>query len=172
MKECRMDKSDTQRIDMIVVGMADSAVAKSPEKLTTLGLGSCIGITLYDPHVKVGGLVHIMLPNIKQARAKDNPAKFADAGILSLIDEMVECGALKRRMWAKIAGGAHMFSFSGNEHMKIGKRNIEETKLVLSELNIPLIAEDTGMNYGRTIIFDTNNGEFLVKSALKGIIKI
>ncbi len=156
---------------MIVVRMADSAVAKSPKKLTTLGLGSCIGIALYDPQAKVGGLVHIMLPSIEQARVKDNPAKFADAGIIFLMDEMVKAGAVKKRMWAKIAGGAHMFSFE-NKLMKIGERNIEETKLTLSKLNIPLIAEDTGKNYGRTIEFDTDSGELLIKSALKGNINI
>lgn len=154
---------------MIVVGMADSAVAKKPVKLTTLGLGSCVGISLYDKSTFVGGMVHIMLPSIEQARSKENTAKFADTGIPELMDRMVDEGAYKHRTTAKIAGGASMFSFNSNAQLNIGERNVTATKQALKELKIPIIAEDTGQNYGRTIILDTENGELTVKSALKGI---
>ncbi|WMW24480.1 chemotaxis protein CheD [Methanolobus sediminis] len=154
---------------MIIVGMADSAVAKKPAKLTTLGLGSCVGISLYDKSTGVGGMVHIMLPSIENARAKDNIAKFADTGISALLDEMVETGAYKHRTTAKIAGGASMFSFNSKTQLNIGERNVSATKDALKQLKIPIIAEDTGKNYGRTIVLDTENGELTVKSALKGI---
>ncbi|MDY0386606.1 MAG: chemotaxis protein CheD [Methanolobus sp.] len=154
---------------MIIVGMADSAVAKKPEKITTLGLGSCVGISLYDKTTGVGGMVHIMLPSIEQARSKENIAKFADTGIPALIDSMVDLGAYKHRTTAKIAGGASMFSFNSNAQLKIGERNVLATKETLKELKIPIIAQDTGLNYGRTIILDTENGELTVKSATKGI---
>ncbi|TQD26349.1 chemotaxis protein CheD [Methanolobus vulcani] len=154
---------------MIIVGMADSAVAKKPAKLTTLGLGSCVGISLYDKSTGVGGMVHIMLPSIENARAKDNIAKFADTGIPALLDEMTEKGAYKHRTTAKIAGGASMFSFNSNAQLNIGERNIAATKEALKQLKIPIVAEDTGQNYGRTIVLDTENGELTVKSALKGI---
>ncbi|WP_094228396.1 chemotaxis protein CheD [Methanolobus psychrotolerans] len=154
---------------MIIVGMADSAVARKPVKLTTLGLGSCVGISLYDKSTGVGGMVHIMLPSIEQARSKDNRAKFADTGIPALLDSMVEEGAYKHRTTAKIAGGASMFSFNSNTQLNIGERNVTATKQSLKELRIPIIAEDIGLNYGRTIILDTENGELTVKSALKGI---
>jgi chemotaxis protein CheD len=154
---------------MIIVGMADSAVAKKPAKLTTLGLGSCVGISLYDKSTGVGGMVHIMLPSIENARAKDNIDKFADTGIPALIDTMVEEGAYKHRTTAKIAGGASMFSFNSKTQLNIGERNVAATKDALKLLKIPIVAEDTGKNYGRTIVLDTENGELTVKSALKGI---
>lgn len=154
---------------MIIVGMADSAVTKKPEKLTTLGLGSCVGISLYDKGNGVGGMVHIMLPSIEQARSKDNIDKFADTGIPALLDNMVAEGANQRRITAKIAGGASMFSFKANTQLNIGERNVAATKESLKLLKIPIIAEDTGKNYGRTIVLDTDNGELTVKSALEGI---
>ncbi|MBP1908891.1 chemotaxis protein CheD [Methanolobus bombayensis] len=154
---------------MIIVGMADSAVVKKPEKLTTLGLGSCVGISLYDKSTGVGGMVHIMLPSIESARSKENIAKFADTGIPSLVDDMVDAGAYKHRTTAKIAGGASMFSFNSNTQLNIGERNVTATKNTLDGLKIPIVAEDTGQNYGRTIVLDTENGELTVKSALKGI---
>ena len=155
-------------MNRIIVGMADYAIVKCPTKVATLGLGSCIGITFYDPQVKIGGLVHIMLPSIDQARSKENKAKFADTGIVYLVEEMVKQGAVKRRLEAKIAGGASMFSFGDNSQLKIGLRNAEMTKKVLKDLNIPIINEDTGDKYGRTIELDSCNGVLHVKSALKG----
>ena len=155
-------------MNRIIVGMADYAIVKCPTKVTTLGLGSCIGITLYDSQAKVGGLVHIMLPSIDQARSKENKAKFADTGIVYLVEEMVKQGAVKRRLEAKIAGGASMFSFGNNSQLKIGLRNAEMTKKVLKDLNIPIISEDTGDTYGRTIELDSCSGVLHVKSALKG----
>ncbi|MBC7086467.1 MAG: chemotaxis protein CheD [Methanomethylovorans sp.] len=157
---------------MIVIGMADYAVTRSPEKLTTLGLGSCVGIALYDPVTKIGGLIHIMLPTIENARYTDNRAKFADSGISILIEEMIKTGAVRRRMVAKIAGGAKMFSFNNDANMNIGERNVLATKAVLEELKVPIIAEDVGKNYGRTVVLDTNTGDYYIKSAIKGEIII
>lgn len=153
---------------MIIVGMADSAVAKKPEKLTTLGLGSCIGISLYDKRNCIGGMVHIMLPSVENARAKDNRAKFADTGIPDLVDSMIKQGAAKHHLTAKIAGGARMFSFSSSSNLNIGERNLAATKEMLAKLRIKIVAADTGENYGRTIILDTETGQLTVKSALKG----
>ncbi len=153
---------------MIVIGMADYAVTRSPEKLTTLGLGSCVGIALYDPVTKIGGLIHIMLPTIENARFTDNCAKFADSGIPIVIQEMVSIGAVRRRLVAKIAGGAKMFSFNSDVNLNIGERNIQATKIVLTEMKIPLIAEDVGKNYGRTVVLDTDTGVYHIKSAIKG----
>ena len=154
-------------MNKIIVGMADYAVTKSPVKLVTLGLGSCVGIAMYDSQVRVGGLVHIMLPSIEQARSKDNKAKFADTGIVYLLEEMAKQGAVKRRIESKIAGGASMFSFGKNSQLQIGKRNVEATKRVLIDLRIPIVAEDTGKDYGRTIELDTDTGELLIKSAAR-----
>lgn len=153
---------------MIRVGMADLNVCTSPDAITTLGLGSCVGIVLYDPAIKVAGLAHIMLPDSTQIRSNYNVAKFADTGIVALLERMEQIGASKRRMTAKIAGGAQMFAFSSeNSMLSVGKRNVEATKAKLDELGIRLVAEDTGESYGRTIEFYPETGELLIKAVGK-----
>jgi chemotaxis protein CheD len=155
---------------MIKVGMADLNVCKSPDALTTLGLGSCIGIILYDQRTKVSGLAHIMLPDSTQIKKNENKAKFADTAIYELIKEMEKIGAHKSRLVSKIAGGAQMFSFSGNnDMMRIGERNAEATRKLLKELGIPLLSEECGKNYGRTIEFYSETGELHIKTIGKEI---
>lgn len=154
--------------EMIKVGMADLNVCTSPNALTTLGLGSCVGIVLYDPVRKIAGMVHIMLPDSTKILNNDNKAKFADTGINTLIQKMIMIGADRRLLVAKIAGGAQMFAFhNNNEMMRIGERNVEATKYWLGQLGICIKAEDTGANYGRTIEFYPENGALLVKSVGK-----
>lgn len=149
---------------IIKIGMADLNVAKSDDILQTIGLGSCVGICLWDPLTKIGGMAHIMLPSSLQAK-QSNEAKFADTAVPLLIDRMIKAGAEKSRLVAKIAGGAQMFSFYGNNDiMKIGERNTEAVKQVLSLSRIKILAEDTGGNYGRTIEFYTQNGKLYVKT--------
>ena len=152
------------------VGMADLKVTEFPNALTTLGLGSCVGICLYDPVSKVTGMAHIMLPSSKAIRKNENVAKFADTAIVELIKQMEIKGAKKTRFFAKIAGGAQMFSFSSqNDAMKIGERNAEAVRIILKELNIPVKADDTGGNFGRTIEFFSADGRLLIKTAGLGI---
>ncbi|SFG01007.1 chemotaxis protein CheD [Lachnospiraceae bacterium C7] len=152
----------------IKVGMADLKVAKAPDSLTTLGLGSCIGLTLYDPVAKVGGMVHYMLPDSTQLKNNKNIAKFGDTGINELYKQVIKQGAQKRRLVAKIAGGAKMFGGSGISNVvNVGERNALAAKKALKELGIPLIAEDTGLNYGRTVILKLDNGDFVIKAVGK-----
>lgn len=159
--------------DLVKVGMADLKVLKHPGVLTTLGLGSCIGICLYDPVTKVTGMAHIMLPSSQAIRNNANPAKFADTAIVLMVDEMKLLGAVQKRLVCKIAGGAQMFSFtSKNDMMKIGERNAEAVREIISEMKIPIIADDTGGNYGRTIEFDSENGKLLIKTIGHGIKEI
>ena len=151
--------------EIIKVGMADLKTCVSPDGLTTLGLGSCIGIAIVDPTTKIGGLAHIMLPDSTAIKENSNIAKFADSGIEELVRQMVEMGASKRRMVAKIAGGAQMFAFNNNSDLLcVGERNAEASKKKLEQLGIPLLASDTGENYGRTIIFYPETGELVIKS--------
>lgn len=158
---------------MIKVGMADLKVVEFPDALTTLGLGSCVGICLYDASSKVTGMAHIMLPSSKAIRKNENVAKFADTAIVELIQQMEVKGAKKNRLSAKIAGGAQMFSFtSANETMKIGDRNAEAVRFILKEMGIPLKSDETGGNYGRTIEFYSENGKLIIKTAGKGIKEI
>lgn len=153
-------------MDVIKVGMADLAVCKAPQKLMTAGLGSCVGVCVYDQKSKIGGLAHIMLPNSSQTKVVHNRAKYADTGILLLIEKMQELGAIKARMQAKIAGGAQMFGTS--TMMRIGERNADEVKKILLDQKIPVLANDTGGNFGRTIIFNPDNGELYIKTINHG----
>lgn len=150
---------------MIIVGMADLNTTKCPGVLTTLGLGSCVGIALYDPTTKIAGLAHIMLPDSTQIRNNSNVAKFADSAIIKLVKDMLQMGARKTSIQAKIAGGAQMFAFeSTNDSLRIGDRNVEATIRILGLLNIPIVAKHTGENYGRTIELYSETGALVVKT--------
>lgn len=156
--------------DIIKVGMADLKTCISPDGVTTLGLGSCVGIALRDPMTKIGGLAHIMLPDSTAIKnSQQNIAKFADTGIVELVEQMEKLGAKRSRIVAKIAGGATMFSFQGSSNLvgQVGDRNVAATKAKLKELKIPILAEDTGANYGRTVIFYPESGEFHIRAVGK-----
>ncbi|MDE6388626.1 MAG: chemotaxis protein CheD [Lachnospiraceae bacterium] len=153
---------------VIKVGMADLNVCVSPDSITTLGLGSCVGIAVRDPVTKIGGLAHIMLPDSTSIRINSNIPKFADTGIEELIKQVVARGANRGRLVAKIAGGAQMFAFqSTNDMVRVGERNVAATKKKLAELKIPIIAQDTGKNYGRTVIFYPETGDFVIRAVGK-----
>lgn len=154
---------------IIKVGMADLKTCKSPDGLTTLGLGSCIGIAIRDPMTKIGGLAHIMLPDSTAIRdAGQNIAKFADTGIEELVRQMEKLGASRSRMTAKVAGGATMFAFQGKSNMvQVGARNAEASVKKLKELGIPILAQDTGENYGRTVIFYPESGDYVIQAVGK-----
>ncbi|ADQ05365.1 CheD [Caldicellulosiruptor owensensis OL] len=155
-------------MEIIKVGMADLNVTTYPNALTTLGLGSCVGVCIYDTKTKAIGMIHIMLPYSWGVKNNTNPAKFADTGIPLLIEKMEELGVAKKNMVAKLAGGAQMFEVTRSEFMNIGKRNVEAAKKVLQDLGISIVAEDTGGNYGRTIIFYSEDGRLEIKTIGKG----
>ncbi|HWR08201.1 chemotaxis protein CheD [Sporomusa sp.] len=155
--------------ELIKVGMADYKVGRNPDSLISYGLGSCVGIALFDPAAKVGGLAHIMLPDSTQARSADNLAKFADTALPVMLNEIIKMGALKSRITAKIAGGSQMFTFTNTtDIMRVGERNAEAVRSVLKKLEIRVIAEDTGGNYGRTVELKLDTGVFRVKTIDKG----
>lgn len=146
----------------VKVKMAEYGVVKAPDQLITIGLGSCVGITLYDKYKKIGGMVHIMLPENRKGL---KPAKYADTGIPLLIAEMEKLGAKKNHMKAKIAGGAKMFSVTSKDSsLNVGERNVIKVKKVLKELSISILGEDTGANYGRTMKFFTDDGKVMITS--------
>lgn len=154
--------------EIIKVGMADLKVVKSPDGVTTLGLGSCVGVAIRDPGTKIGGLAHIMLPDSSAIRNNTNIPKFADTGIEELVRQMVAAGANRGRLVAKIAGGAQMFSFSSkNDMIRVGDRNVEACKKKLAEMKIPILAQDTGDSYGRTVVFYPETGEFVIRAVGK-----
>lgn len=154
----------------VIVGMADLKAAKSPAVLTTLGLGSCVGIALYDQFSKVAGLAHCMLPDSAAIRNNSNIAKFVDTATIRLVNDMAARGARKDMIRAKLAGGAQMFNFdSTNENMRIGDRNVEAAIKILGQLRIPIIAKDVGENYGRTVELFAEDGKFVIKTIGKGV---
>lgn len=152
-------------IDLVKVGMADLKTVRHPGGLTTLGLGSCIGVCLYDPATKITGMAHIMLPSSKAIKNNSNEAKFADTAIVKLIAEMVSMGASNSRLVGKMAGGAQMFAFSGqNDMMRIGERNAAAVREMLNSYGIRILADDTGGNFGRSIEFYSEDGKLLIKT--------
>lgn len=147
------------------VGIADHSIVSFPDRVITMGLGSCIGIALYDKEKKIAGLVHIMLPYSTQFKNIVNPMKYADIGIPGLLSEMLDNGCIKKNIVAKIAGGASMFNFPDKKIISdVGKRNSTAVVETLNSLGIPIIAEDVGGNKGRTMIVETEDGTVLIKS--------
>ena len=153
---------------MITVGIADLNIAKEPDVLVTYALGSCVGICLYDPEKKIAGLAHIMLPLSREAEngGVDNRRRYADTGIMELIQTMSLAGASTSRLVAKIAGGAQMFS-TNSSVFNIGDRNVAAVKKILAAYKIKILAEETGSNYGRTVYFHPENGIMEVRAATK-----
>ncbi len=141
----------------ITIGIADMKMAKDSGMLVTYALGSCIGICLYDQKIKLGALIHIMLPlNLEPGRK--NTMKYADTGIRETLKMMEAKGASRSRITAKIAGGAKMFEVSGGSLGNIGQRNIESVHNTLKREGITLLKEDVGGSVARTLLFDVSTG--------------
>ncbi|HWR22104.1 MAG TPA: chemotaxis protein CheD [Feifaniaceae bacterium] len=149
-----------------IIGIADMALAEAPDTLTTLGLGSCVGIVLYDRARRIGGLSHILLPKAPADGGLIQKAKYADTAIDELIGRLAKNGAAPHMLTAKLAGGASMFfANNGSDIMQVGRRNVEMCREVLKKRSISILAEDTGGNVGRTIVFDCGTGELLIRTA-------
>lgn len=149
--------------DRVKVGIAESEVTTDGATLTTSGLGSCVGVALYDETAGVAGLVHVMLPSIEDG-ADDDDAKFADAGTAHLIEEMERHGAEPRSIEAKIAGGSDMLDFSKGGS-GIGARNAETVRSTLEEHGVPIVGEDVGGEHGRSLRLDPQTGDLVVRNA-------
>lgn len=146
------------------VGIADLAIARREGILITYALGSCIGISLYDPVIKLGGLLHIMLPE-RGNMMDSNPLKFADSGISEMLRKMGVFGGVKSRYVCKIAGGAKMFDVGGSGSLgNIGERNIESVRKIFRDEQIRIMGQDVGQNYARTMLLDLENGEVKIKT--------
>lgn len=131
-------------------------------ELKALGLGSCIGLCVFDPHIKVGCMAHIVLPEAKSGSTE--VGKYADTAVPYVIKEMLARGAVQYRMRVAIAGGAQLFSFDGSDSkLDVGRRNAETVKHMLSKSRLKLIAEDVGGNQGRTMTMDAVSGLVTVK---------
>lgn len=151
----------------ITIGIGDLKVCKPPDILVTYALGSCVGVCLYDMATKVGGLSHIMLPESNADSRAKTPMRFADSALPMLVDQMVRMGASRARLTAKIAGGATMFA-TASDKFNIGERNLEAVRKFLRENRIPILAEDVGLDYGRTQFFYPETGVMEIRAAAKG----
>jgi len=152
------------------VKVADYAVA-ADGLITTVGLGSCVAIVLYDSVVRVGGLAHVLLPDQAMSRDRTNPAKFPATAVPLLLEHMQKLGAIPTRVRAKIAGGASMFSnFSsaGGGGINIGERNVAAVREALASRHIELVGEDVGSDHGRSVYFHLADGRVEVRSVRKG----
>lgn len=148
----------------ISVGIADMKIARQEGELITYALGSCIGIAFYDPMIKLGALLHIMLP--EKNMADSNVLKYADSGIKETLRKLQAFGAMKKRMVVKIAGGAKMFEMKGPGGLgNIGERNAQNVKRVLMAEGLRVASEDTGANYARTMSLDVGTGKVCIRSA-------
>ncbi len=157
-------------MNTILIGIAEMNIVKAPDKISTLGLGSCCGVTLYDKRSKICGMVHVMLPSAVAVSDNSNKAKFADSGILLLLDHVQKAGAGRVGLVAKLAGGAHMFASTSMQSnlLKIGERNVQVCREMLGKLHIPVVAEDVLGTYGRSITFDPATGMLRIKTVGMG----
>jgi len=157
------DEAEEPGPERVKVGIAEYEVTADDAELTTSGLGSCVGVALYDEVHAVAGLIHVMLPEA-DGMQDDKPAKFADTGTELLIEEMEALGAATGSIEAKIAGGSDMLDFSEGGS-GIGDRNIEQVKETLEAYGIPIVGEDVGGDHGRSLRLEAANGDLVVKSA-------
>ncbi len=153
-----------------LVKIADMKVGKAPEVIASYGIGSCVVIGLYDPIKKIGGLLHFVLPEYRRrGNSPKNPLRYGNLSVKLFIEKLEEAGGDRRRMVAKIAGGALMFpELVKNPENAIGKRNVEIAKRELKEANIRIVGEDTGDEYGRSIEFFLQSGKMRIRS-YKGV---
>ena len=159
--------------EVVRVGIADLNIVKEPDTIRTSGLGSCVGVVLYDESKKVAGLLHVMLPDSSLAKSdKVNVAKFADTGVAALIELLKVEGVRPMSLKAKIAGGAQMFQFGSSDTIRIGPRNVEAVKSELKRMGIRLMAEDTGGSSGRTIEFDPATCLLNIRTVNQGSVNI
>src|SRR5699024_4014713 len=151
---------------LIRVGISDLNTVSSPQMIRTSGLGSCVGVVIYDLNMKVGGMSHIMLPDSLATQQQHiNEYKYADTALPILVNKIIRIGGRRAMLEAKIAGGAQMFNMSSNlDIMRIGPRNVEAVQTTIKQLNIPIISSDVGGNFGRTIDFDPETGKLMIKS--------
>lgn len=153
--------------DRVRVGVAELAVATGETRLTTSGLGSCVGVALADPPASIAGLAHVMLPE-PTSDAEPKPAKSMVRGVEGLVAAVEDAGATPDRLEAKIAGGSRMFDFSGVSE-GVGQRNVERAREALADLGVPVVAEDVGGDHGRSLEVVPETWTLTVTSTHRGV---
>jgi chemotaxis protein CheD len=157
----------------IIVRVADLRVGTAGHVLVTVGLGSCVAILLHDVEACVGGMAHVLLPTPTLGRKDGNPAKFPQTALPLLLEQMGRHGASTRRMTARLAGGASMFAGLGSPGtIQMGERNIVACRQALYHHGLPVAAEATGGDYGRTVKLRVADGRVDVSSVWHGVQRI
>jgi chemotaxis protein CheD len=156
----------------VIVGVGELGLAEYPRVLVTQALGSCVGLALFDPIRRAGGMAHVMLPAVTDSAHGDGSLeRFASQAVPALIDKLADAGSPKRRLIAKLAGGSAMFG--GDSGLpRIGDRNVAEVKQQLENAGIPVRGEDTGGSHARTIELHLDTGILLVRSYVYGVREI
>lgn len=156
--------------EYVKVGIADYKICKDEPGILTLGLGSCVGICLYDAYTNIGGLAHIMLPNKPEDNivSERSRLKYADIALPEMINKMLEMGCRKLNLRAVIVGGGNMFLNSSMPlEQTIGYRNYQSVCNILSKYSIPIVAKDIGGSIGKTVYFSLESGDVYVKKGLE-----
>lgn len=149
----------------LLVRVADAKVAAAEGVLSTLGLGSCVAIILYDAVAKVGGMAHVLLPSPTLSRDRTNAARFPETAVPHLVKEMARLGAAPERLRGRLVGGASMFAnLAAHGVAQMGERNVQASKDALKAARIPLVGADTGADYGRSVFFDVADGRVEVRT--------
>lgn len=152
-------------VQQIFVKVAQHAVGTSADTLVTLGLGSCVAIMLHDPVARVGGLAHVLLPEPSLARDLSNPSKFASSAVPLMLKELAAAGGRLSRFEARLVGGASMFaSLMVPGTLNMGERNIRASREALRQAGVPILAEEVGGDFGRSVRFRVGEGRTLVTS--------
>lgn len=155
----------------LAVGLGELKGSRDSEaQLVCYGLGSCIGLALWDPRSRVGTLAHVVLPDSALSRGPViQPAKWADTALPAAMELMARMGAHQHSIVARIAGGARMLNVVGaGSRLDIGARNIEAVHEVLQRQGIRLSAEDVGGTWGRTLTLHVSTGRLVVSTAGRG----
>lgn len=152
--------------EVIRVGMADYKICRPPQKISTLGLGSCLGVVLYDRTTHICGMAHVMLPDSRKISKNHNRLKFVDTCLQDMYEELLKHDVKSQNLIAKVAGGSKMFCYeTENEFFNIGMQNVAAVHKKLASWSVPILAEDVGNTYGRTILFDPETGELQIRIA-------
>ena len=161
-----------RNVNDIKVGMGDIAVSRSPDVLTIIGLGSCVGVAFYYPKERIGGLAHIMLPDSTKSRNTTSREKFADTGLAIMLDRIRKAGAEPMWMTARLIGGASMFKTTGgmpgtpgSAMFNIGENNVHACREFMRKERIKIIGEEVMGSTGRTMRFDLSTGKIYVRYA-------
>jgi len=149
----------------VIVRVADWAAEQGDTVIVTLGLGSCVAIMLHDPAAKIGAMAHVLLPSKSLARDTTNLAKFPETAVPLMLERLSALGAERRRIVAKLAGGAAMFAqLMTPGSIQMGERNVVASRNALHAAGLPLVAEAVGGSAGRSVRFSVADGRVVIRS--------